>query len=286
MANMHLLTPRWSDAGTYSGGSWSPSLPLDNLKTQQPQQVARSTNATTANTKFKVDLGLVRPVSMFALINTNNTDTATVRFRVSMNSDGSSPGLDSTIPAVPPSIVFGSLPWGGFPWTGIEDFSVTPGGRVTYYKHPEAVFGRYVFVDISDTSNPDGYVQLGRFMAGDAFVPQVNIDWGAQLSFVDESKQSRSVGMQLYSDKKPLRRKLQCSFGALSESEAMGVIYDLHRTLGKTGNCIVVYDPDDNASMVLRRTIYGTLPELPAISHQRSSEGYQYGGGLTIEELI
>lgn len=286
MANLHLLTPRWSDAGTYSGGSWASSLPLDNLKTQQPQQVARSTNAATGSTKFKLDLGLVLPVSMFALINTNATAAATVRFRVSLNSDGSTPGIDATIAGRPPSVVWGSQPWGGFPWDGIDDSAVTSGGRITYYKAAQAALGRYVLVDISDAANPDGYVQVGRFMAGDAFVPGVNITWGAQLSFIDDSKQSRSVGMQLYSDKKPLRRKLQCSFDALDEAEAMGVIYDLHRTLGKTGNCLVVYDPDDDPSVLLRRTIYGSLPELPAIAHLRSADGYQYGGGLTIEELI
>lgn len=84
MANLHLLMPTWSDAGTYSGGSWVSSLPLTNLKTQQPQQVARSTSAATSSTKFKLDFGRVLPISMFALINTNCTSAATVRLRVSL----------------------------------------------------------------------------------------------------------------------------------------------------------------------------------------------------------
>src|SRR4051812_37187304 len=85
MGKLHLPSNPATDSGTYSSGLWSSSLPLTNLQTQQPKQVARSTSALTASTKFIVALPRTVPISMFALIANNFTNEATVRLRVADN---------------------------------------------------------------------------------------------------------------------------------------------------------------------------------------------------------
>lgn len=284
MARLHLLFDAPSDLGTYSGGSWETGLPLANLVNQQPTKVARSTDADEASTRFVIDHASARQFSMFALINVNLSSAATVRIRVSQNADGSSPTLDKTIAYGEANVVWGSLPWGSFPWSGfIEDEQ--PGGPIVFYKHPSTVAGRYVLVDISDESNAAGYVQAGRFMAGQAFVPQINMAYGAGGQFIDESRQSRSVGGQLYTDKKPKRRRFQCALNFLTEAESWGSMYDMQRKLGISGALLLVYDPEDAAAIIKRRTIYGHMTDLsPIVTENASSSPYSFS--LTVEELV
>jgi hypothetical protein len=289
MANCHFLAAAPTDDGTYSGGSWAAGLPLSNLTTQPPKQVARSTNATTGSTQYVVDLGVAQRITMFAWINHNLSSGATIRVRVSNSSDGSSPSLDHTIDAVVASFAWGSLPWGSFPWAGVlSDLSVDPhpGKQTTFYKSTTTVTGQYIFVNITNTSNPDGYVQIGRFLAGEAFIPRINMSYGAGLGFIDDSVQKRTMGGSVFFNRKPVRRKIDLELGALSESEAYGNVYEMQHALGVTKGFLFVYNPDDAGDLVLRRTIYGTFTSLEPIITATADPAYPYSARVAIEELI
>lgn len=285
MARIHILTDPRSDYATYSGGSWAASLPLSNVLTQQPKQVARSTSAAVSATRFICDYGAPWPAQSFALIGSNLSAKSRVRIRVSNNADGSSPLLDVTVPGFPPNIVFGSLPWGQFPWDGYRDDPL-PAGQVTFYQSPVPATGRYVLIDINDTTNPAGYVQLGRFMAGSAFVPRYNMAYGAALKWIELTRISVSVGGQKYFDKRPNYRSFRCNFEFATEGEAYGAIYDMQRRVGLSGNLLMIYDPADQADVILRRTIYGSMTELSDLVTANASTDAPYTWSLAIEELI
>lgn len=286
MARVHILAVDRIKDSTLSGGSWVSTLPLSNFANQQPKKLARSTNAAAASTVFVADMGRVVPISMLALINHNLSVNSLVRFRLSESPGLASPAIDVTVAGLATNVVWGSQPWGAYPWTGVDSSQIPPGGWVTFYKHATTPFGRYVGVDITDTSNPDGYVQAGVFMAGQAFVPDVNMAYGAQLVFVDPSTQSRTVGGQKYSDVKPRYRTFSAALEVLDQSEAMGSVWDLQRLLGISGGLLLVYDPDDGASVLLRRTIYGTLSSLSPIVTARAGADKIYSTQIQIEELI
>lgn len=285
MANAHILFDPPSDAATFSGGSWVATLPLSNLKTALPTEAARSTDLAATSTTFTADLLYTRPLSMFAFIATNLSTAATVRVRVSDSADASSPALDVTFSAYASNVPWGALPWGAFPWDGYRP-DYQPGGAINFYRHLSTVFGRYVRVDIADAGNPAGYVQIGRFMAGDAFVPKINMAYGAALRFIDESTKSRSKGGQTFWDKTPKRRQMTVQFASLSEGEAMGAAYDLQNRLGLTGNLLFVYDPMDTTAILPRRTIYGSLAQLDDIVTASASIDAPYSWNLSVEELI
>jgi len=282
MARIHILANTPSDDSTLSGGSWA--LPLTNMLNQQPTKVARSTSDAGTSTRFVANLGGPKSISMFAFVANNMTGDASIRLRVSASPLGTSPTIDVTLDAFDTNVVFGSEPWGVFPWSGYREDD-QPGGPITLYKHPTSELGQYVLVDIDDTANPDGYVQIGRFLAGDPFVPTYNFALGAQLAFVDESRQSRSQGGQLYSDVKPKRRRFSCDFDFMSKAEAYGAAYDLQRRLGITGNLLMVYDPDDGADVRLRRTIYGTMTALNPIVTANNTD-HPYTWQFSMEEML
>lgn len=274
MANINILRSVM-DSSVVTGGSWLSSLPAVNLLNQQPRKVARSVGLSESATTVTFDLGSPTLLSMFALIATNLSVGSMWRIVVADNDDFEDPSLDIQLPGRPSDVVWGSLPWGVLPWNGLLGKD-PPGGPITFYKHPTTVLGRYVRIDISDPGNPAGYVQVGRFMAGDAFSPQRNMSMGVEIGIVDESRKSYSVGNQVYSDRKPPRRRIACNFEVIAESEAFGQIYDLMLEVGVSGVVLIVYDPEDNEAILPRRTIYAQLSELspvvavrhdPMISH-------------------
>lgn len=283
MANTHFLTGAISGAGTLSGGSWNSSYPLSNILTTQPGRVARTSNDSESSTQFVLDLASALSLQMFALINHNLSAGSTVRFRVSNNSDGSSPSLDETVPIDATSVVWGSRAWGSFPWKGFDGDPL--GGYVNFYLHGSEVSGRYVLVDISDESNVDGYVEIGCFLAGVPFVPAVNISFGASLGVVDESLAERGVGGGLYAQQKPKRRRVAALLDYLTEDEALDDLFDLQDHVGRSKGVLFILDPDETPSTRQRRTLYGSFTELGAIEH-RSPHQAPYAWSFALEELI
>lgn len=61
----------------HSTGNWSDDLPLSNLKVDDLSQAAQSSDATTANTIFEVDLGATRDIGSIAISSHNGSLTAT-----------------------------------------------------------------------------------------------------------------------------------------------------------------------------------------------------------------
>lgn len=285
MANISILFSAASDGGTISGGAWTTGLPLANVRTTQPGEVARTTNALAASTKFVIDMTIGRPVGMFGLVNHNLSGDATVRLQLSNNADGSAPLIDVTIPGREPNVPFGSLPWGEFHWEGYAS-EATPGGAITSYTHSDVPNGRYILVDITDTGNPDGYVEIGRFMAGLPFTPKYNMGYGAAISFVDESTKTRSIGGALWCDVKTKHRRLALSFPFMTRNDALGRMYDLQNNLGTTGELLAIYDPAEPGGVRARRTLYGVQEDLAPIVEDNASIDAPFTTSLTIEEMI
>lgn len=267
MSNIAIAYENRADDGSYSGGSWFAGLPLNNLKTYDPKQIARSTDDTAASTVIICDMAYLAPADLYALINHNLTDAATLRLRVGPNADGSSALIDETLTAGN----FGS--------------DIPAAGKAIFYLNDETVSARYVRWDITDESNPDGYVQFGRHIAATVFQPEINMVYGPQLQIIDDSRLSRAVNGAQYADLKPKRRRLSAAFDALTSDEAFGEIYDLQNIVGRTVPVFAVYDPDFTGDTLQRTSIYGTVSELSPLSiTQQGGDGARSSWQFVIEE--
>ncbi|HEX2554257.1 MAG TPA: hypothetical protein VHL98_11175 [Microvirga sp.] len=254
MARLHILYSPASDSGSFLAvGSWLSGLPLTNIQSQQRTTVARSSDDATGSTKFVLDHGSAQSFQIFALISHNLTAAATVRIRVSNASNGSAPLLDQTVTV------------------GADGANA----GLTLYRAAAAVSGQYVLIDITDTLNPDNYVEVGRFMAGVPFVPSINMSYGAAIKVNDDTTESRTTGGQSHFGTKPKYRSLRFTLDALTDAEAFGAypsVEDMMDTLGISGNLLAIYDPDDTAVMLPKRTIYGRLRALSEIVEANASQ--------------
>jgi hypothetical protein len=255
--------------GTYSGGSWAPTLPLENLVTHDPKAVARSTDANAASTTFLMDFGFPARLDFVALVNHNISAGATVRVRIGENADGSDALVDVTLDPAN----FGS-----------------DERKTLFHIIPEtspAFTAQYVLWEITDESNPKGYVQIGRHLAGPLFKPSLNLSVGAQLAIIDGSRLTRAVDGSLYADVKPKRRRLAGTFEMLSDDEAFNDIYALQRLCGLTVPIFAIYDPGLTDEALQRTVIYGDLVELSPIEIAKpTADGNLNTWQFAIEERL
>lgn len=285
MKNVHLLTGLQSDEGSLSGGSWDSDYPLSNLQTTQPGDVARTADAALTSTRFVLDAGSSLDWQMFAFCNHNLSAGATVRIMVADTPAGSpGPNLDASFEVDNTTVVWGSLPWGAFPWSGIdEDF---PGGFTAFYLHASAVAGRYLIIEIDDELNGDGYIQIGRFLAGVPFVPEENIELGSfSIGVGDPSLIDRTQRRRVVAEQKPKYRQLSCRLGFLTQAEALDSAHEITYELGRAKGVLIVTNPDDAGGKRMRRMLYGTFRSLGALAFTPVGE-YPHSWEFSIEELV
>ncbi|CAO3440136.1 hypothetical protein [Azospirillum endophyticum] len=280
---LHVLWQKPSDAGTFGGGSWvnGGGLSLDNLKSQDVMELGRSVDRTEASTWWFIDFGRLVPLSMFAILNHNGSTVARRRHVVSNQADGSSPVYDTGFELMWTSTeVWGSRPFGAFPFSGI-DATAYPGGTVDLHVAPSTVYGRYLFTYVSDPTNAAGYFQVGRAMAGEAWVHRFK--YGITIKPVDPSETRRTRGGKRLVRKRPGFRTASITFEAMSETDAYATGFEIERQLGKSGDFLLVYDPEDDPAVRFRRTIYAALTDTVGIT---TTSLRRYGWGITAEELI
>lgn len=288
MSNVAILWEKPSDRCSLSGGSWAAGLPLANIKNTDIKRVARTTNAAPSSTRFRLDFGSESlPVwSMFVLLAHNITTSGKVRVVVTSDATDSDPGarvMDTGLtPAWEPTVVWGTLPWGAFPWDGV-DTEAYPGGALWFYLNPEPVYGRYVWVYVEDVGNPNGYIDIGRFLAGQAWSPARNINFGAQINWIDPSPVRRSRYGRRFSEELPKYRTVDMQFGLLTQAEAIGASFDILRKVGKTGDLFYVEDPQADPSLRFRTSVYASLVENSPITNE-FHDGFTWR--LSLEEIV
>lgn len=287
MKPLHVLWKKPSDEGTFSGGSWvsTGGLALANLQTQDVMELARSIGTSEAATCWRIDFGHLVPLSMFAILNHNGSTVAQRRYVVTNDPDNAgAPVYDTGFESMwTPTEVWGTQPFGAFPFDGI-DTAAYPAGTVDLHIAPSTVYGQYLFTSIADVMNPAGYFQAGRFLAGEAAT--LRAAFGAKVRPVDPSVARRTRGGRRIVRKLPGYREVSVTFEHLTEASAMATGFEIDRQLGKAGDFLLVYDPDDDPSVRFRRTVYAALTETVGITTTTATMPRRYGWAINAEELI
>lgn len=287
MKPLHVLWDKPTDAGSYTGGSWvdTGGLELDNLTTQDVMELARSADAAEASTWWRVDLGRLTPLSMFAILNHNGSEIARRRHVVTNSPDNSgTPVYDTGMERMwATTEVWGARPFGAFPFTGI-DARAYPGGTVDLHVAPSTVYGRYLFTYVSDVDNAAGYFQAGRAMAGEAWTQ--SMAFGVKIRSADPSEPRRTRGGRRLVRRLPKYREVSITFEHMTERDALATAFEFERQMGKSGDFLLVYDPDDAPAVRFRRTVYASLTETTGITTTTATMPRRYGWGITAEELI
>ncbi|HYE48142.1 MAG TPA: hypothetical protein VEB20_01020 [Azospirillaceae bacterium] len=290
MGKISILWDIASDQGTLAAAGSDPAewvesggLSVQNLRTDDVQAFARYLDIGSSTARLVVDMGRPRPVSGFAIINHNAATTGIWQPGLSNNADLSSPlYLPDALPFWEPTVVWGSVPFGAFPFD-LVDKDTFPGVPIAYHLASETHFPRYLWVDIEDPDNEAGYWQGARLLAGQAYTPPWNFSYGASVRPVDPSEVRRTRGGRRMVRRLPKYRQWRITLEHQTEEAAIGVYHDLMWRLGKSGDMLLVWDPDKDAALRNRLTLYCALvdtTEITLTSHNRWSWSFD------VEEII
>lgn len=218
------------NAATLSGGDWAT---LDNVKNRQLYSVARSTNATTGATKFDIDLGASYAITSASIHAHNLSGAATITLKAGTTS-GASDVLNST---------------------GNAAYSVTFDAIREYSSHYSVILAagvsaRYWSIEITDTGNADGYVEIGRVGLWQGITPAVNMSWGVQYGIKDHSVSDYSLSGDFIYDQRTRKRTANFLLDFLTDAER-DAVHELLRVAGETGE--VLLDVGDQVYNMLGR---------------------------------
>lgn len=287
MANIFLAWQNRADEGTLSNGSWSASLPLTNLQNRQVQKVARSSNALAASTKFDIDLGAAKSIGVVALVVHNISVTGTVRITASDTATFTTLYYDSgTVQVWPSGVIDQSLlEWedDNF-WLGTLSAQARAGYQSPFIqKLPSITPMRYWRVEIVDTGNSDGYVQIGRLFMARGWSPTVNYAYGSGLGFQDPTPVETSLSGAEYFDMRSKFRVMNFELQYMTDTEAYSYALDLQRLAGVSGELLVIPDGGTNIATQPLRAFVGRLRQIGQVMQPLPNT---YSAKFEVKELL
>ena len=166
-----------------------------------------STAGQTVNYTWTTD----QIVNMVAVCRHNLSDAATIRVRTYSDT-----GMTSLIDDNTPLDAFnGTLLPAPFSMTDARFRNL----KNSIYYLTRRTNVRAIKLDFADASNPDGYMEFARVLAGDYFQPAIGPEYGATMTQMTATTQSRMEGGDLRSDKRADWREAAVSLHAIKDSD-------------------------------------------------------------------
>lgn len=266
-----LCWPNYIDEATVSGGRWEPTLPLAHIQDPRTAVIATSASLDLADTQFSITLPKRRRMRLLAVYAHNLSTTAQIRVRVYRNPDQTDLLYDAGWQDVWP-VLYGleDVIWGNDNFwarrlSADEREAYTP---LTLTIFDDVLAGSSLHVEISDPSNRDGAVALGRVMPADAWQPRYNITYGVQHGY-DTGTQLTRAGDPArtgYARKAIPKRTVNFQFENLDEDEAFLRLHRLQRTQDIVGEIIYLWSPESSA-MNFARAMVAQQTDLNPVSH-------------------
>ena len=272
------------DAATFAAyGSWSTTLPLTNIKTRSLSRKARSTNAANSSTKLRFALDIDRIVSTLGVIAHNLTVSATWRYRVYSDSAYTTLVYDSGTLNVWPS-----SPYGTYEWEDVHFWDLLPTDEeIAYYTKniiyvvPQIVAAQYYQIEFFDSTNTNGYVELGRIFVGQTYQPVLNMNLGASIGYESPTIIDTAMSGAEFFDRRESFRVAQFTLDHLTYAESI-LNNDIMKISGTDLEVLYIWDSSDELNLQ-RRSFLGRLKALSPISQPYNT---RYQTTYEIKELL
>lgn len=245
IANPVIGIGDWSDSATLTCAQALSITPVTNLQTIQPTDITR-TSGTSAT--IVADRGSQQYFNRVSTLFTNTTSAATWRIRAS-----------NTIADLTGTPLFDS---------GIMTFwasDTLDDRRHSLLFLSGSILAQYIQIDISDPTNPDGFLSLGRLFIDDAWQSTRNFSYGVGIGFIDRSTLTRSKsGGLTFPTGQPAAPTISGKIAFLSEDEVLTNMYEIERVCGTSKDVLLITNPVAGTHRH-KKIIYGLLTKLAPI---------------------
>lgn len=248
----------WADGATLAGGSWQTTWPLTNMQDIELALVARSSDATSGSTLVTIDLGSAKAIRLVAITGHNFGATATIRVRAAATSGDvtAAPAVDTTQNV----------------WLGSNTPTTNTGQNGDPIHTPCALVilsaaqsYRYWRVDIADTGNADGYIEIGYLQLWEAIEFALGISIGPTLAPETSTIDAQTIGLKKIFDRRDSLRTYRCVTDNLTEAEA-DVILDIVRERDLDQPMFIIPDPSPaDTGRLFRRAFLCRMRSLSAL---------------------
>jgi hypothetical protein len=253
MSKVLLGWPNRIDAATLSGGSWSTDLPLTNLQARSLAVVARSADDANASTKFIVDHGAATSQRVFGIFNHNLSEAARIKVSLGSTSGGAEVYAGAWTDCFPITFGTGADEWAGYDWwepMASDDYVGNPFPVIVALS--SSYSARYTLIELDDTANTQGFVQIGRAFVGGAFAPGYNAVHGLEDGLDDRSELIEMESGGVVPIVRRRRRTVRFQLPALRQSDEFSILHEIKRRAGLTGE--VLYVPSAKSAAEIQRT--------------------------------
>lgn len=261
--SVRIVTANVSDAATLTSADFAVSLPVGNLQLEGRARVARTVDATGTKT-IEGDLAGAAVVGACVLYGHNLTSQAEWRLRIwdGVGQTGTVTYDSGTVPALA-ALGWGSFGWGMVPW-GASVF--TGWGSAYSVLWFPAVGARSFRIELDDDANPAGFVQAKRLLLGPYFEPAVNLEYGLNLYWEEDSVQRRTQASSLRTDPGPRYRVLAGNLGHLDEVER-GVALETLRQIGLRTETFISVHPGAGGVQERDYSLLGKFTRMPQFTN-------------------
>jgi hypothetical protein len=261
--NIALCWPtRITEDITIGGGSWLAAAPASNVATEQATETARSTNALTSSTKITFDLGQTRVLRGFAMGHTNIDADGSWRILLGTSSGGSQVLATAWTDC-----------WHLDHRTALAALGLEPNSSSVPTDEDIIMFldayytARYITLEIDNTTNADGFIEIGTFFAGGALIPGENASYGLRRLRKSQSTVSRSDSGSQWRYRRARMKGEQFSLEWLTPTEGV-YVDEMMRQIDTTDVCLYIADRGDPVA-TQRYGFIGLLRELSDIEYPR-----------------
>lgn len=255
----------FASAGSFAG-DWSTDYPLANVLDRRLHRVARSATAAEADSVF--DLRLTEEVPRIDLVLLelpNATLEAEVRVTFFKSASSVNPG---TFPVYPEAVPSGETIWGEDAGGSVTPEQWVDGKRWPYILIPTAGLltdVNRITVEILDASNPDGYVEVGRFWAGAVWQSTDGVILqGAGFDPGVRDFRQETAGGSMTFDRRLNRPTWSFDFGVIDRAEHLTQVLEFYRYAGTTRQIVFIPDPDYRLGYLERGGLFTVDSSQPA----------------------
>ena len=280
MSNVRFIFPNVADDATLTCSPAAAStLPVTNLQTQTRGELWRSNSVISAQHIYG-DLSGYQTVSAMALVRHNLTATATYRLRLYDQTAQSGTLLydSGTVTLGGTLLGWGSFDWGVDPW-GSASLADWPVPYLVAWFDP--VLALSFDLQLDDTASADGYLEAARLVLGGYVEPTYNMSYGLDMSWREQSKQTRTEGGTLRTDEREPYRRFSFALDHLSVSER-ATLMDRFRRAGLRNDLFLSCFPEDTDAD--RERDYSGLVKLVETPSMQANLPTNYRTQLVFEE--
>lgn len=277
MATLKIIYNNVTDKAAITASSTAGSLVPANMQNDRKSKVWRSTSTSGSIYCIWSESQFINGVTIPFC---NLTSAAVITVKIYTETVDSIPIYTSPPTLVAPATALGSWIWGSQP-LGVNAYSY---GFNTYGRIwlPSIYVGKKMILEIEDSTNPAGYIEIGRLVSGTAWQPTYNTGFGIPITFEETSVHDRSESGDLVTTIGTRFKRLSFDLNWMNATD-VAQFNDIVRLNGMTKPIYVSLfpnDPDPDKEQTYQ--IYGKLTQIPQLSHPMHTI---YSAQIEMEEI-